>query len=819
VKYTSPLDHLANHDCELCPLHEYTDRVCVMGAGNPKSRIMLVGEAPGAEEERTGKPFMGAAGQLLNRALGRAGLSREELYITNAAKCRPPENRTPERWEAKICAEEYLQREIEEIRPTHMLLLGNAALTAVARKSGITKHRGVRLEAKHLPRGTTVMAAFHPAYALRNPGVYPTFQEDIRRFSRAIKGEFQVVPVKKKYVHTVEGLRWLIKRLEALPSGSVLSYDVENRYRPWDPDWSIQCLGVSWDGKTSYVVPLYHPESPFRKKWKQVLLHLRPALTRKDLKTVAQNGKHDNVQLAGAGVFIEHTFDIMLASHLVDENRPKNLGFLSQTYLGADVYKGSVELKPEKILGEPIRRICEYNGEDVGFTWQLRPKIKADLLENPRATRLFTKLMMPASHMIQRVEMNGAYIDQERLHERIAILAKEIKTRKTAMQEHVSPKLLKHFPGGEFNYRSPQQVARLMYSKEKRGGLGLTPLLFTKTGNPSTNEESLQEYVDHPFVGLLFALRTLEMKWMNTYLLPWSTRLDARSRLHTTYKLYATVTGRLGGDLQQVPRDSFIRSVFGAPPGWLSLDADLSQAELRIAAHVANERRMKRAFLTGEDIHLLQAVNMTGKRPEDVTKEERKKAKPVNFGFLFGMYPKKFQKYAKINYGVDFSLAECEIARDRYFELFPDLVRWHRRQKRLVEQHHRVSSPIGRVRHLPDIQSPDNGVRMEAERQAINSPVQSCASDIVLFAMVKLHPLMNPREIAMVMTNHDSIRFEVKEDKVDYWSPLIKETMENLPLKKTFGCELTVPIVSEVEWGTHWSGTEDASGLGFTGYQ
>jgi DNA polymerase I-like protein with 3'-5' exonuclease and polymerase domains len=108
---------------------------------------------------------------------------------------------------------------------------------------------------------------------------------------------------------------------------------------------------------------------------------------------------------------------------------------------------------------------------------------------------------------------------------------------------------------------------------------------------------------------------------------------------------------------------------------------------------------------------------------------------------------------------------------------------------------------------------------MEAERQAINSPVQSCASDIVLFAMVKLHPLMNPREIAMVMTNHDSIRFEVKEDKVDYWSPLIKETMENLPLKKTFGCELTVPIVSEVEWGTHWSGTEDASGLGFTGYQ
>jgi uracil-DNA glycosylase family 4 len=787
-----------------------------MGSGSPESRVMLIGEAPGAEEERTGRVFSGAAGQVLDRMLVLAGLSRDELYVTNAVKCRPPENRTPERWEAKVCADEYITREIDEIQPSHILLLGNAALTAVAKKSGITKHRGVRLEVSGQPSSRTIMAAFHPAYALRNPGVYPTLQEDIRRFARAIKGEFQVVPVKKKFVATVGGVRAVIKLLETAPPGTVLSYDVENRLRPWDTDWSIQCLGLSIDGHTSYIIPLYHPQSPFRKAWKRVLLHLREALTRKDLILVAQNGKHDNVQLAGAGIFLEHHFDVMIAAHLIDENRPKNLGFLSQTYLGADVYKGGMDLKPDQILKNDLRQLCAYNGEDVGFTWQLRPKIKAELVERPRALRLYSKLMMPASHMIQRVEMNGAYVDQERLFDRIAILQGEITDRKEGMQEYVSARMLRHFPDGEYNYRSTQQTARLLYSSEKRGGLGLTPTQYTKGGNPSTNEASLQEYIEHPFIGYLFELRTLEGKWMNTYLLPWSTRLDRRSRLHTTYKLYATVTGRLSGDLQQVPRDSFVRSVFGAPPGWLSLEADLSQAELRIAGHCADEKRMKRAFTTGEDIHEVTAKAILGDRV--IGKEERKKAKPVNFGFLYGMYPKKFQQYAKVNYGLDFSMAECEVYREKFFALYPNLLKWHDRQRKMVRIHHQVTSPIGRVRHLPDIQSPDNGVRMEAERQAINSPVQSCASDITLFAMVKLHPLMDPREIIMVMTVHDSIRFEVREDRVDYWANLVKETMETLPLKRTFGCDLTVPIVAEVEYASHWPGTEDASGLGFTGY-
>ena len=815
--YKSPLDHLANHKCKLCPLHETTDRVCVMGNGNPKSRIMIIGEAPGANEEKTGKIFSGLAGQELDKMLTRAGLKREEIYVTNVVKCRPPDNATPDRRDAKTCADVFITRELEEVDPTHVLLLGNSALTAVAKKSGITKHRGVRLDISGQPASRTIMAAFHPAYALRNPGVYPTLQEDIRRFARAIQGKFQVVPVQTYMVKSVKGFRSVLKLLERAPAGTVVSYDVENRYAPWHPDWSIQCLGISIDGENAYVIPLFHPQSPLRKVWKQLLLHLRQTLQRDDFILVGQNAKHDNVQLAGAGIFLEHHFDLMLAAHLIEENRPKGLGFLTQTYLGADVYKGNVDLKPEKILQSNLRELCEYNGNDVGYSWQLRTHLKKELIERPRTLRLFSKLMMPASHMIQQVEMNGSYVDEKRLFKRMGILQREIGERKAVLNDHISKKMRKTFPGREYNYRSTQQTARLLYSSKKKGGLGFDPTLWTDSGAPSTNEAALQAYIGHPFVDKLFELRTLEGKWMNTYLLPWSTRLDANSRLHTTYKLYGTVTGRLSGDLQQVPRDSFIRSVFGAPPGWLSLEADLSQAELRIAAHVADERRMKRAFLTGEDIHYVTAKSILHRA--EIGKEERKRAKAVNFGFLYGMYPKKFQQYAKVNYGIDLTLSEAEVARERFFKTYPDLLPWHERQRKRVHQFQEVSSPLGRVRHLPDIASRDNGVRMEAERQAINSPVQATASDLTLFSMVVLHKQLNPREIRMVMTVHDSIRFEVREEKVDYWAPIIKETMENLPLERTFGCELSVPIVADVEWGTHWAGTPDASGLGFSRYE
>jgi uracil-DNA glycosylase family 4 len=809
MKFKSPLDHLADHNCTSCRLHKGTGRVCVMGDGKTSNQIMLLGEAPGGNEERTGRVFSGRAGRLLDLTLHDAGLERREVYVSNVVKCRPPDNRAPDRVEWEACRQ-YLESEVREVDPSHVLLLGNTALRAVWRRSGITKNRGVRLDCRDpLFNKRTVMATIHPAYVLRNPGQGPLFSEDVRRFARAIRGEFRVTTVKVKFIRTTEGLRQFRRMVDAAPSGTVVSYDVENRGRPWESDWAIVCLGVSLDGETTYVIPLHHPQSPFRRRWKDVLRYLRPALERADLKLVAQNGKHDNLQLAGAGVYIRHRFDIMLAAHLIDENRPKNLGFLSQTYLGADVYKGMVETKPEVIMQNPIRDLALYNGYDTGYTHQLYSLLRQELVENPRSLRLFAKLMMPASHVIQEVEYRGVYVNQDRLWARIRKLQGLIDEQKEVLLEHLPSR----FERETFNFNSTQQLGRWLFSKK---GLGLSPLELTKSGAPSTREAVLLHYHDHPAIAALLKYRTLQLKWMNTYLLPWSQKCDSRSRLHTTYKLYGTVTGRLSGDLQQVPRDTFIRGVIGAPPGWLYVAADFSQIELRIAAHVAKEKRMQRAFLMGEDLHLLTAADLTGKPVAEVGKEERKKAKAVNFGFLYGMYPRKFQKYAFESYGVEVSMAEAEVAREKYFRMFPDLLAWHNRQRRVVENQHFVTSPLGRVRHLPDVLSSDRGVRMEAERQAINSPVQATASDLMLFAMVQLRNELNPHEAGMVITQHDEIGFEIREGMVGEYIPVIKEIMESLPLERTFGFKPSVPIIADVEAADHWPGIPDASGLGIT---
>lgn len=230
----------------------------------------------------------------------------------------------------------------------------------------------------------------------------------------------------------------------------------------------------------------------------------------------------------------------------------------------------------------------------------------------------------------------------------------------------------------------------------------------------------------------------------------------------------------------------------------------MSQIEMRIAAHYSDDPTLKRIFREGRDVHMEMAVKITNKPAKFVKKEERKKAKSVNFGYLFGMGWKKYITYAYDNYDLVVTADEAQSTRDEYFGTFRRLRPWHDRQRRLVNNYKQVTSLIGRTRHLPDIDSEDEEVRQEAERQAINSPVQGLASDLNLLALIILHNLMDPKEARIVGTVHDSTLFEIRADKVDKWVPIIKQVMENLPLKQKFGVTLDVPIKVDITVGTHW---------------
>jgi DNA polymerase I-like protein with 3'-5' exonuclease and polymerase domains len=499
-------------------------------------------------------------------------------------------------------------------------------------------------------------------------------------------------------------------------------------------------------------------------------------------------------------VFVPLTFDTMLAAHMLDENRSKSLKVLSQVLLGVDAYNIGEDVRDAQNV--PIKRLARYNAKDTDYTLRLRNLFAPQLVEDQRQARVFKRLTMPASNMLTKVERAGMQMDPARWEKRYREAQKARRTYDLAMRKAV-PNIRR----GEFNFNSPKQLAWWLF--EVRGN---SIIEETKNGAASTKESVLLRLAkkDKAAKALLGYRRWT--KYLNTYLEPWGRLADDRHRLHPTYKLYGTVTHRLSCEnpnLQQVPRNPFIRGVLGAAKGYVLLSADYSQIELRIAAMLANETRMLRAFKTGEDIHLGTAVDLTGKTPSLVTKEERKLAKAVNFGFLYSMGWEKFIEYARDNYDLVVTEGEAVRFRRKFFDTYPKLLPWHDRQRRLAERYGQVRSPLGRVRHLPTVRSADRQVRAEAERQAINSPVQSTASDLLLMSAVRLDSELPTREARIVGLVHDQLLFEVQEHRVHSIGDHVQGVMEDMSyVRKQLGVEITVPIVAELEIGTHWGDLE-----------
>jgi DNA polymerase I-like protein with 3'-5' exonuclease and polymerase domains len=299
---------------------------------------------------------------------------------------------------------------------------------------------------------------------------------------------------------------------------------------------------------------------------------------------------------------------------------------------------------------------------------------------------------------------------------------------------------------------------------------------------------------------------------LEKFLRSWTEKIDGDGFMHPNFLLHGTVTGRLScknPNLQQVPRDKRLRPLFTAPDGWTFVEADYSQVELRIAAMMSGDPTLLEIYRQAGDVHTATAMLITGLPKEQITEDMRKKAKAVNFGFLYGMGAKKFVIYALDNYGVTVSLQEATLFRERFFEKFYGLPPWHDRQKKLAKRDKRVRSRMGRLRRLPEIDSGDKFSRSEAERQAVNSPVQSLASDMCLFSFVRLGAEQDWDFIRPVGLVHDAIVLMVRTDRLDEGCRIIKDTMEDVAtMERVFGAHLTVPIEAEVKYGPWGKGVK-----------
>lgn len=822
--------------CGLCSDHAQSS----FSIGPREAKVAIV----------TNRKSSGRYQDQIESELHKLGLNLKDVYYTPVIKCRDFDVSLTNK-QLKAHAAEFIVPELESMpNLKYILAFGNESLLAVVGKSGITKYRGKEWPG---PNGTTVISTISPSAVNRNPGQTPGFLADIRLFVNLVNGVDQGIAPPKQVImgDTKDNLKKICRVLDMTEE---ISIDVETRngeyYQAETMDSSMVSIAATCvirkpDGSRGIVVwavPLNHPGSVWQRIWQQVMRILGQHV--KKIKTViAHNGSYDCKWLFTYDMPLMVTFDTMLAIALLDENVQKGLKPQAMARLAVPAWG----IDTGDLFQYDIAEVLEYNVLDTWYTYHIYLQLKKELADRPRLENIFYNLTMPAQAELIPSEMRGIWIDVPLLKKRMPIAQKRLADIEERVREAAKlpdrdsdewphklvTRQLKSGPRTkridlEENFNASQFAKWMLFD-----WCGLPVLERGKTkedgspGDPSMAEDVLSHLKDetnHPVLAPMLD-RVTAQKHLSSFFNPYMELYDEEHRIHTTFKLAGTVTGRLssgkadadkisgsrgklrGVNLQQVPRDPFIRGLFGAPPGWTFVEADYSQIELRVAAFLANEENMKHIYATGGDIHSTTASRVSGVPISQLTKEQRKSGKPVNFGFLYGMSWRKFIETAYNNYGILFTESEAQAARITYFDLYPALPAWHNKQRQLVAKYGRVVSPLGRVRHLPDIYSPDKGVRAEAERQAINSPVQGFASDMAVMSMIIINEEFRKRGIVghCLGLVHDAINFEIRDDYLSQALPIIKSVMEDMGImEEKFGAIIDIPIVADVSVGDHW---------------
>ncbi|MFK5213418.1 DNA polymerase I [Glaesserella parasuis] len=522
------------------------------------------------------------------------------------------------------------------------------------------------------------------------------------------------------------------------------------------------------------------------------LVQLKPILENPNIRKIGQNIKYDLTIFARNGIELQGVaFDTMLQSYTLDSTGRHNMDNLAERYLGHQTIpfeelagKGKHQLTFDQI---ELDKATEYAGEDAEITMKLHQLLWSELQKTPELVKLFEQIEMPLVSVLSRVERNGVLIDPAKLLAHSVEIEQRLKELETLVHQEA---------GEVFNLASTKQLQEILFNK-----LGLPILKKTPKGAPSTNEEVLEELAQmgHQVPVLLMEHRGLS-KLKSTYTDKLPQMINAQTgRVHTSYHQAVTATGRLSSsdpNLQNIPirneQGRRIRQAFIARDGYVILAADYSQIELRIMAHLANDANMIKAFAEGKDIHRSTAAEIFGVPLEAVTSEQRRSAKAINFGLIYGM-----SEFGLANQ-LGISRTDAKKYMELYFQRYPAVQQFMLDIREKAAEKGYVETLFGRRLYLPEINSSNQMRRKAAERVAINAPMQGTAADIIKVAMIGIdQAVRNCEDIAMIMQVHDELVFEVKADRVEHYTQLIKAEMEK-------AIELKVPLIAEVGVGSNW---------------
>ena len=555
-------------------------------------------------------------------------------------------------------------------------------------------------------------------------------------------------------------------------------------------------ISIAFQAGEAVYIPVGHSltAAPEQLDLQDVLGRLKPHLENPALKKIGQNLKYDQHVFANYGIALNGIAgDSMLASYIIESHLGHGLDELSERWLGLEtITYESLCGKGAKQIGfadVAIGQATEYAAQDADFALRLEAHLRAQM--DAKQLEMYEKMELPVAQVLFEMERNGVQIDRAELARQSAELGAEL--MKLEQEAYAAA-------GQPFNLNSPKQLQEILFDKM---GIPTKGLKKTAKGGISTNEAVLEQLApDYPLPKIILQNRSLA-KLKSTYTDKLPEMISPKDgRVHTTYAQAVAITGRLASNnpnLQNIPirtaEGRRVRRAFTAPQGSVIVSADYSQIELRIMAHLSGDKTLIAAFQNGEDVHRRTAAEVFGIAPENVSPEQRRYAKTINFGLIYGMGQYGLAK----SLGIDNLSAKTFI--DRYFARYPGVAEYMQRTKEQAAAQGFVETLFGRRLYLPDIRNKNANARAGAERAAINAPMQGTASDLIKRAMIDVSRWLVSDDLKskLIMQVHDELVLEVPEAELD----LVKEKLPQIMAKVDDGM-LKVPLVAEVGVGMNW---------------
>lgn len=807
----------------------------IITAGNKDARIYIVCEPPQVGRYDSKNPSSAAYINTFLMEAAKAGFNKNDFYFIKL--CDPiPENikvSKAKTWKFILPYLDELSPFLEEAKSKGKFIvpMGDLATRAVMGKiHAITKCRGTVL-------GGNVYPIFSVAYVHRSLEQLPTFQSDINTLKKLSENNFDITKIaelKPNYYYCTD----LSEIIASKPK--FISVDTETTgLRPRDPSFKVLVAQIGYTDNDVAIVPLHEnfwPDDVPKEQMPIVREQLKTLLEDSSVKKIGHNFNYDVAALEAEGIEVKGILaDTQLLAWFLDENMfSKTLDDCTRRWYpplaGYNDYWNSV-IDKSNMISLDMESMRIYGGGDACATRNVFNYQWNELKKNTRLFNLFIKLKMPGLVAFRKMEREGIEVNIETLEKLKKDVLEDLERIQKQLIEKVPRAVIrKHL---ESKVKNPIRFSRdafvrdILFSPE---GFNLTPVVFTKGTKNEANlsdrmpsvsaKDHLPYFTDVDGIAGDFVHEFIEYtkldKLYTTYIRDFADKyIHSDGKIHPQFVLHITTTGRTssrGPNAQNFPaRGKWAKpykKIFTAGKGYKFVSADLSQIELRLIAWESQDPRMLQAYRNGEDIHTITAMAVSGHTYEtwnELSKEERKllryRAKAVNFGFCYEMGANKFQRYAKTDYGIDLTPEEAKHYYDTYHSLYKHIKKWHAKRKIELSQNGFVTSLHGSVRRLSSVYSNDKFIRSQAERQAINTPIQCFGSDLGVAAIARIARQVDHDIISPVAFIHDDIILRVKDGYEEEAVNMLLWVLNNPPLKTLFDLEPPIPIIAEPDVG------------------